>query len=217
MLLFPWHSSPTFYFELFPSFYWFYKFCFFLSFSFSMLAMVRALWLVRCTFATISWLSRHPDQPPCSTSKTKKNQQTHTHKCSGFLVTLLFLRTKKPSEAKRNVDFVAGTKQTFMLIIYRYIRLTPVYFMVIIINAVTLKWVPLFVDATFSFSLILSVCFLLKLVIVWLPICQGFSMWFHALHGNMHVACAMTTTKRISSHELWSVHCFLPSLWHLFS
>lgn len=67
---------------------------------------------------------------------------------SGFLVTLLFLRTK--SSTKQSGDggngggnstgsFISGTKQSVMFVIYRYVRLTPVYFMVIFINAVTLK------------------------------------------------------------------------------
>ncbi|XP_031632725.1 uncharacterized protein LOC116346685 [Contarinia nasturtii] len=63
---------------------------------------------------------------------------------SGFLVTLLFLRTKtttKTSSEGHFISFVAEAKQSFLLVLYRYIRLTPVYFMVIIINAVTLKYV----------------------------------------------------------------------------
>lgn len=60
---------------------------------------------------------------------------------SGFLVTLLFLRTKKTTKTAHKTSFATDTKQTFMLIIYRYIRLTPVYFMVIILNTVTLKYV----------------------------------------------------------------------------
>ncbi|XP_055297842.1 uncharacterized protein LOC129566166 isoform X2 [Sitodiplosis mosellana] len=60
---------------------------------------------------------------------------------SGFLVTLLFLRTKSSTKSSNAGGFISGTKQSFLLVIYRYIRLTPVYFMVIIINAVTLKYV----------------------------------------------------------------------------
>lgn len=58
---------------------------------------------------------------------------------SGFLVTLLFLRTKSSTKSSNEGGFLSGAKQSFMLILYRYIRLTPVYFMVIVINAVSLK------------------------------------------------------------------------------
>lgn len=58
---------------------------------------------------------------------------------SGFLVTLLFFRAKTSTKSSNQGSFTSGAKQTILLVIYRYIRLTPVYFMVIIINAVTLK------------------------------------------------------------------------------
>lgn len=71
----------------------------------------------------------------------KKNARFSFY-CSGFLVTLLFLR-KKPSTApatkSTDTTLLSGSKQSISLIIYRYIRLTPVYLMVIIINTVTLK------------------------------------------------------------------------------
>lgn len=95
-------------------------------------AFVRALWMdmnFTCTPLCVTWANIY--------ARSLLHWQTN----SGFLVTLMFLRTKKRSKTSHNVDFVAGTKQTFMLIIYRYVRLTPVYFMVVIINAVTLKWV----------------------------------------------------------------------------
>lgn len=60
---------------------------------------------------------------------------------SGLLVTLLFLRGKNSTKSSKDTSFITGAKHSVFLVIYRYIRLTPVYFMVIIINAVTLKWV----------------------------------------------------------------------------
>lgn len=120
------------------SFYWFFNLCsFFSSFSISMLAV--PLYVLYDSSDVLCSPQRRSDAPLGSFAVLTSIRKTHAH--SGLLVTLLFLRTQKPSKAKRDVDFVAGTKQTFMLIIYRYIRLTPVYFMVIVINAVTLKWV----------------------------------------------------------------------------
>lgn len=60
---------------------------------------------------------------------------------SGLLVTLLFLRTKESTKHSSDVSLASGTKQSLLLFIYRYVRLTPVYFVVIIINMVSLKWV----------------------------------------------------------------------------
>lgn len=65
----------------------------------------------------------------------------HLKSNSGLLVTLLFLRGKNSTKSSNDTSFITGAKHSVFLVIYRYIRLTPVYFMVIIINAVTLKWV----------------------------------------------------------------------------
>lgn len=58
---------------------------------------------------------------------------------SGLLVTLLFLRTKESSKASNDVTLASGTKQSVLLFIYRYIRLTPVYFVVLIADILLLK------------------------------------------------------------------------------
>lgn len=57
---------------------------------------------------------------------------------SGLLVTLLFLRsTEKPSDKKPSV--ASDAKKTFLLFLYRYIRLTPAYFVALLISEVSFK------------------------------------------------------------------------------
>lgn len=59
---------------------------------------------------------------------------------SGLLVTMLFWRTN--SKNPKIPDLRSGAKQTALLFIYRYMRLTPAFLMVIVMDTIWLKWVP---------------------------------------------------------------------------
>lgn len=61
---------------------------------------------------------------------------------SGLLVTLLFIRKGERASRQKSLFFFAG-KGSFkagLLFIYRYLRLTPIYLMVIIANELSLKF-----------------------------------------------------------------------------
>lgn len=65
---------------------------------------------------------------------------------SGLLVTLLFFRKHKSdqsSEAKDSNQLLIKSNfwKSILLIVYRYLRLTPAYLFVIIANEVSLRWV----------------------------------------------------------------------------
>uniref|UniRef100_A0A1A9W274 Nose resistant-to-fluoxetine protein N-terminal domain-containing protein n=1 Tax=Glossina brevipalpis TaxID=37001 RepID=A0A1A9W274_9MUSC len=53
---------------------------------------------------------------------------------SGFLVTLLFLKHEKKYPTDMHQYVKKGTTDTFMMLLYRYIRLTPAYLFVIFFN-----------------------------------------------------------------------------------
>lgn len=73
-----------------------------------------------------------------------------------------------------------------MLIIYRYIRLTPVYFMVIVINAVTLKCV-------FSYPEIPLLLVFVVVVVCWLSVAF--------IIANKSAKCGLAYMKKAT--ETW--------------
>ncbi|KAJ6631744.1 Nose resistant to fluoxetine protein 6, partial [Pseudolycoriella hygida] len=57
---------------------------------------------------------------------------------SGFLVTLLFLRTAEKASNKKPTVTADATK-VFLLYLYRFLRLTPAYFVALLISEVSFK------------------------------------------------------------------------------
>lgn len=58
---------------------------------------------------------------------------------SGFLVTIMFLRSSASSTSHKASGFLGGAKRSVLLFIYRYLRLTPPFLMVIVIDTFVLK------------------------------------------------------------------------------
>lgn len=61
----------------------------------------------------------------------------------GLLVTLLFLRsmnkTNSTAEMKFSRFFTKSVSRTTFLVFYRFLRLTPIYFVVVVLNELSLK------------------------------------------------------------------------------
>lgn len=62
---------------------------------------------------------------------------------SGLLVTLLYLRSEESYSRKhpKRTSLASDTKKTVLLLLYRYVRLTPVYFVALLCSETALKWV----------------------------------------------------------------------------
>lgn len=64
---------------------------------------------------------------------------------SGFLVTILYFRTTKKNKSSLEEEntlaaFASSTKRFFLLVFYRFIRLTPAYLFVLGVNEVSMKY-----------------------------------------------------------------------------
>lgn len=61
---------------------------------------------------------------------------------SGLLVTLLYLRSEESYQRKnsKSPTLASDSRKTVMLLLYRYVRLTPVYFVALLCSESALKY-----------------------------------------------------------------------------